>query len=92
MAKDGSWFRDRFMDKKRKKEQHAKTLPTDDDIPLPEPVDPIQATAGKINRNAPCPLGKTGPDGKVLKFKKCCGKAGHDHCVELEAQEKGKKK
>lgn len=27
-----------------------------------------------VNRNAPCPCGATGPDGKPIKFKKCCGK------------------
>ena len=82
MAKDGGWFRERFLDKKRKAEQHAKTLPTDDEPPLPAPVEPIKSEHAKIRRNDPCPMGKTGPGGKVLKFKQCCGKAGHDHCVE----------
>ena len=29
---------------------------------------------GGVKRNAPCPCGAKGPDGKPLKFKKCCGK------------------
>ncbi len=87
MSKDGGWFRDRFLKKKRKEDQHAKMLPTDDDPPLPEPVKPIKAEHGKPKRNAPCPLGKTGPGGKVLKFKQCCGKAGHDHCVEMDKKQ-----
>ncbi len=90
MGKDSGWFRERFLGKKRKEEQHAKMLPTDDDVPLPPPVEPIKGEQGKLRRNDPCPLGKTGPGGKVLKFKQCCGKAGHHHCVELEKQQRGK--
>ncbi len=83
MAKSGDWFRERFLSKKRRDEQHAKMLPTEEEPPLPPPVETIRAEAGKVSRNSPCPMGKTGPDGKPLKFKHCCGKAGHDHCVEL---------
>jgi len=86
MPKSGDWFRDRFLGKKRRADQHAKMLPTDDDPPLPEAVDPIKGEQAKIRRNDPCPMGKTGPNGKVLKFKQCCGKAGHDHCVEKDKQ------
>ena len=82
MTKSGDWFRERFLSRKRREEQHARRLPTEEEPPLPPPVEPIHADAPKIRRNAPCPMGKTGSDGKVLKFKHCCGKSGHDHCVE----------
>lgn len=84
MAKDSGWFRERFLSKKRKEDRHAKMLPTEEEPPLPNPVDPIKSGHAKLRRNDPCPLGKTAPGGKVLKFKQCCGKAGHDHCVEIK--------
>lgn len=90
MAKGGDWFRERFLSKKRKEDQHARSLPTEEEPQLPPPVEPIHAEAGKVSRNAPCPMGKTDPGGKVLKFKQCCGKAGHDHCIELAKRQKDK--
>ncbi len=91
MAKDSGWFRDRFLGKKRKQEQHAKMFSTGDGAHRDEPADPTRPAPAKAGRNDPCPLGKTGPGGKVLKFKHCCGKDGHDHCVELEKQQEEKK-
>ena len=36
-------------------------------------IEPIR-TEPKYQRNEPCPCGKTDENGKVLKYKKCCGK------------------
>jgi len=33
--------------------------------------------SSKTGRNDPCPCGKKKPDGKPLKYKKCCGKVSH---------------
>ena len=59
--------RDRFDRKRNREEQYKKQLPTEDEPPLPPPVEPVHAdkTPG---RNEPCPCGS----GK--KYKKCCGK------------------
>lgn len=59
--------RDRFDRKRQREEAYRKQLPTEDEPPLPEPVEPVRAekTPG---RNDPCPCGS----GK--KYKKCCGK------------------
>ena len=63
------WFKrkeNRWDRKKRRDEEHAGKLPTEDEPQLPPPVEPVQAdkTPG---RNDPCPCGS----GK--KYKKCCG-------------------
>jgi len=57
--------RDRFDRKRDKEERYRKQLPTEDEPPLPPPVEPVHVdkTPG---RNDPCPCGS----GK--KFKKCC--------------------
>ncbi len=59
--------RDRFDRKRAREERHKKELPTEDEPPLPPPVEPVHVdkTPG---RNDPCPCGS----GK--KYKKCCGK------------------
>ena len=59
-------FRKRFLSKLDKKKQQQSQLPTEDEEPLPEPVQPIHADP-QARRNAPCPCGS----GK--KYKKCCG-------------------
>ncbi len=59
--------RDRFDRKRIREEQHKKQLPTEDEPPLPPPVEPVHVD--KVpGRNDPCPCGS----GK--KYKKCCGK------------------
>jgi hypothetical protein len=88
MSKGADWFRERFLKKQRREERHAKMLPTEEEPQLPPPVEPIHTEDAKISRNSPCPMGKTGPDGKVLKFKHCCGKKGLDHCAERKKQKK----
>ena len=57
----------RFWRKKQKEDQQRGQLPTEDEPPLPPPVEPI-ATKPEPGRNDPCPCGS----GK--KYKKCCGK------------------
>lgn len=43
--------------------------------PVKFPVSkPIVRATPKVGRNDPCPCNKLGPDGVVLKYKKCCGK------------------
>ena len=60
---------DRFHDREKQKKDYAKQLPTDDEPPLPPPVEPIRAEEATPKRNDPCPCGS----GK--KYKQCCGKA-----------------
>ena len=57
----------RFHDREDREKRRQKQLPTDDDAPLPPPVEPIHADA-KPGRNDPCPCGS----GK--KYKQCCAK------------------
>ncbi|HNQ23070.1 MAG TPA: SEC-C metal-binding domain-containing protein [Phycisphaerae bacterium] len=59
---------EKFRKKRERDEEHRKQLPTEDEPPLPPPVEPIQAE-GKTKRNDPCPCGS----GK--KYKHCCGKS-----------------
>ncbi len=56
---------ERYHKKQEREEAYRKQLPTEDDPPLPPPVEPIhtQQTPG---RNDPCPCGS----GK--KYKQCC--------------------
>lgn len=61
-------FTERFKEHRRKEAEYRKQLPTDDEPPLPPPVEPIHADKGAAGRNAPCPCGS----GK--KFKACCMK------------------
>ena len=68
MAKHGDDQGERFRERERRAKDYAKQLPTDDDPPLPEPVEPIHADT-RPKRNEPCPCGS----GK--KYKQCCGKA-----------------
>ena len=65
MAKQFDGGSDRFDKKREKEERYKKTLPGEDDKPLPEPVAPIKG-GGNVGRNDPCPCGS----GK--KYKKCC--------------------
>ncbi len=58
----------RFHDREEKEKDYKKQLPSDDDSPLPSPVEPIK-TSEKPGRNEPCSCGS----GK--KYKQCCGKA-----------------
>jgi uncharacterized protein YecA (UPF0149 family) len=67
MAKRFDGGTSRFERKREEENRYAKTLPGEDDEPLPEPVEPIK-TQGGTGRNDPCPCGS----GK--KYKKCCGK------------------
>jgi preprotein translocase subunit SecA len=57
----------RFHDREEREKRHKKTLPTDDDPPLPPPVEPIKSDA-KPGRNDPCPCGSG------RKYKQCCAK------------------
>ena len=67
MAKRTDDQGDRFHDRQKREQDHAKQLPTDNEPSLPEPVEPIRAE-GEPKRNLPCPCGS----GK--KYKRCCGK------------------
>ncbi len=58
----------KFRSRLDKEKDYKKQLPSDDEAPLPEPVEPIQADKHP-GRNDPCSCGS----GK--KFKACCGKA-----------------
>lgn len=68
MAMNDRQLGDRFDRKREKKEQIKAGLPTEDEAPLPPPVEPIHNKDAEIGRNDPCPCGS----GK--KYKKCCGK------------------
>jgi uncharacterized protein YecA (UPF0149 family) len=61
---------DRFSDRYRRRQEREKThrdqLPTEDEPPLPPPVDPIRKEDVEPKRNDPCPCGS----GK--KYKQCC--------------------
>lgn len=39
-------------------------------------VDANRQRFAGVQRNAPCPCGKRGPDGAPVKFKRCCGAVG----------------
>jgi len=41
---------------------------------------PVRREGRKIQRNDSCPHGKCNAEGKVLKFKNCCGREGVDYC------------
>ena len=57
--------RKRFLGKLDREKSRKSQLPGEDEAPLPDPVEPIHASA-EPGRNDPCPCGS----GK--KFKKCC--------------------
>ncbi|MCK4659432.1 MAG: SEC-C domain-containing protein [Phycisphaerae bacterium] len=61
---------DRFHEREKREKEYSKQLPTDDEPPLPEPVEPIRSDGPQPKRNDPCPCGS----GK--KYKQCCGKPG----------------
>ena len=67
MAKRDDQFTERFREKRRKEEEYKKQLPTEDEPPLPPPVEPIHRQSAETGRNDPCPCGS----GK--KYKKCHG-------------------
>ena len=67
MPMDNRRFDKRFTDKKEKERSAKAALPTEEEGPLPPPVEPIKGSATP-GRNDPCPCGS----GK--KYKKCCGK------------------
>jgi len=58
--------RSRFDRKRDREKEYRKHLPTEDEAPLPPPVEPAKAEK-EPGRNDPCPCGS----GK--KYKKCCG-------------------
>ena len=67
MPQDSNSIEKRFRDRADREKRHNEQLPTDDDPPLPTPVEPIKSDA-KPKRNDPCPCGS----GK--KYKQCCAK------------------
>jgi uncharacterized protein YecA (UPF0149 family) len=62
----GDKFEKHFERKREDQERYRKTLPTEDEKPLPPPVDPIVNEKSEPGRNDPCPCGS----GK--KYKQCC--------------------
>jgi len=68
MAKHADDKGDRFHDRERRKKEHAKQVPTEEEPPLPEPVKPVRSEQHP-KRNDPCPCGSG------RKYKQCCGKA-----------------
>ncbi|HWL92404.1 MAG TPA: SEC-C metal-binding domain-containing protein [Phycisphaerae bacterium] len=66
MAKSGDKFEKHFERKRKESEDYKKTLPGEDEAPLPPPVETIRKAAGDIGRNDPCACGS----GK--KYKQCC--------------------
>ncbi len=66
MAKGKDQFEQRYERKREEKEQYRKSLPTEDDPPLPPPPETIRAEKKEPGRNDPCPCGS----GK--KYKQCC--------------------
>ena len=66
MAKDHDPAAQRFRERQDREKDYEKQLPSEDDQPLPVPVEPIQSS-DKPNRNDPCHCGS----GK--KYKRCCG-------------------
>lgn len=66
MAKGRDQFEQRYERKREEKEQYRKSLPTEDDPPLPPPPETIRAEKQEPGRNDPCPCGS----GK--KYKQCC--------------------
>ena len=68
MAKGDEGYERHFERKREEKELHRKTLPGEDEAPLPPPVETIKNQSGAPGRNEPCPCGS----GK--KYKKCCAK------------------
>lgn len=67
MAKKFDGGVERFDRRREEGDRYKKTLPGEDDEPLPEPVETIHAEK-QVGRNDPCPCGS----GK--KHKKCCGR------------------
>ncbi len=67
MAKADDRFERRYERKRESKDTYQKSLPGEDEAPLPPPVDTIRNESGGPKRNEPCPCGS----GK--KYKKCCG-------------------
>jgi preprotein translocase subunit SecA len=59
-------FTERFRRREEKEKRHRDQLPTEDEPPLPPPVDPIRKEEVEPGRNDPCPCGS----GK--KYKHCC--------------------
>ncbi len=68
MSRHDDQFTERFLDRRRKEEAYRKTLPGEDEPPLPQPVEPIHKESKEVGRNDPCPCGS----GK--KYKQCCMK------------------
>jgi preprotein translocase subunit SecA len=67
MAKREESLRERYKKRQEREQAYQKQVPTEDEPPLPPPVEPIH-TDKKVKRNDPCPCGS----GK--KYKQCCGK------------------
>ena len=68
MARGYDQFDRQFERKREANERYKKTLPGEDDAPLPPPPEPIKADHKEVGRNDPCPCGS----GK--KYKQCCMK------------------
>ncbi len=68
MARRGEDIENRYLERKDKKKLYSNQLPTEDDPPLPPPVETIRSEDKKPRRNDPCPCGS----GK--KYKQCCAK------------------
>ena len=68
MAKHDDQFTERFKERRKKEADYKKQLPTEDEPPLPPPVEPFHKAKAEPGRNDPCPCGS----GK--KYKQCCAK------------------
>ena len=66
MAKSEDRFERRFERKREEKDRHRKSLPGEDEIPLPPPPETIRRKEAEPSRNDPCLCGS----GK--KYKQCC--------------------
>jgi preprotein translocase subunit SecA len=61
-------FSSHFERQREAKKRYEKSLPGEDEAPLPPPVEPIKNAKDGPGRNDPCPCGS----GK--KYKQCCMK------------------
>lgn len=63
----GDQFGKHFERKREAKEQYQKSLPGEDDAPLPPPPETIKNDQQAPGRNDPCPCNSG------RKYKQCCG-------------------
>ncbi len=66
MGNEGDRFERRYERKREEKERYLKSLPGEDDPPLPPAPETIRKEDAEPGRNDPCPCGS----GK--KYKQCC--------------------